>query len=243
MSLDRFGRAAPLSGGLKNDQMIMRSPISYTSEGNLDCDNKKLCNVKDPESNVDAANRKYVNEKIEKDLLQHQAMIQKALKSMNDTLTAQFNVHIKEANQSHTKTLNNETQLEKVKNTFMQINKDIATLQGQMQETVKHFDILETKFSVMNNKIISVIKTLNETTIRQNIYQVNGDIEAVKKASHKDFVSVQKEMNEFVVKTLLNNAEEAKKKKKFEDWTRDIIVTIESQIKNLSDRVKNCELK
>lgn len=61
MSVDKFGR---FSGDLVNESKIKRGPpgvgFKLTEDGNFNINNKRLCNVGDPESEDEAVNLKYM---------------------------------------------------------------------------------------------------------------------------------------------------------------------------------------
>lgn len=64
MSLDKFGCSSHSGCNLKKISSHIKSALSYTSGGDLDCENR-LCNSKNTLINVDPTNNKYVDRKIQ----------------------------------------------------------------------------------------------------------------------------------------------------------------------------------
>lgn len=68
MSVDKFGRSisgssSSTSGGLNNSHLFSpyQHDFIFTSDGNIDVENLKLCNVKSPTESSDCANKQYVD--------------------------------------------------------------------------------------------------------------------------------------------------------------------------------------
>lgn len=70
MSVDKFGRAFHTKNTPNKSYPIRPLPISFTIDGDIDCENRRLCNVKEGRASVDATNKIYVDRKIY-DNLQH----------------------------------------------------------------------------------------------------------------------------------------------------------------------------
>lgn len=71
MSIDKFGRSLKSVNNkdihnLFYSHQQQQQPLSYTEDGDLDLNNHKLCNLRDPTNNQDAATKKYVNSLLEK---------------------------------------------------------------------------------------------------------------------------------------------------------------------------------
>lgn len=59
MSFDKFSRSAQAQPKTKSP--TTRSPISFTIHGDIDCENRKLCNLKDAIILKDATTKKLVS--------------------------------------------------------------------------------------------------------------------------------------------------------------------------------------
>lgn len=99
MGLDKFGRASSSSSASSSlahaEKKLMRnSPVSFTTDGNIDCENRRLCNVKAPHANVDVTNKKYVDEKICTDLQNIKADFQTAYNDLLKNMTTFFLEHL-----------------------------------------------------------------------------------------------------------------------------------------------------
>lgn len=64
MSLDNFGCSLHSSNDINKVNNLIRTPISFTSEDDVNCENRKLCNVKKPELSLDGTNREYLHDEI-----------------------------------------------------------------------------------------------------------------------------------------------------------------------------------
>lgn len=66
MSIDKFGRfSVSLDSDVKSSTlMLSHRGFVFTKDGNIDIERLKLCNVQLPTENEDAANKKYVDDKI-----------------------------------------------------------------------------------------------------------------------------------------------------------------------------------
>uniref|UniRef100_A0A6P7H9C5 Uncharacterized protein LOC114349010 n=1 Tax=Diabrotica virgifera virgifera TaxID=50390 RepID=A0A6P7H9C5_DIAVI len=62
MTVDKFGHHSRGGGG--SAQKVTRVTFPHTSDGNINAENVKICNVKDPSENGDAATKKYVDAQI-----------------------------------------------------------------------------------------------------------------------------------------------------------------------------------
>lgn len=82
--IDKFGRGHHINAPVTSDKKLQ---IPYTQNGDYNFENKKLTNVSDPVSDVDAVNKKYVDEnlKLAADNVQRQYVAKQAsFKNMLD---------------------------------------------------------------------------------------------------------------------------------------------------------------
>lgn len=92
MGLDKFGRAASSSSSSSHSEnkLMRNSPVSFTTDSNIDCENRRLCNVKAPQLHVDATNKKYVDERISKELQNLKTDFQTAFNDYARNMTTSF---------------------------------------------------------------------------------------------------------------------------------------------------------
>lgn len=60
MGLDKFGRTSSDSAKKRKILVLPTRTIQFTEHGNIDCENKKICNVAEPNDGTDAINLKYM---------------------------------------------------------------------------------------------------------------------------------------------------------------------------------------
>lgn len=64
MSLNKFGRSSlPSSHNIRQHFSVGGVLLKYTSDGNISADNLKIANLKEPTSDRDAVNKKYIDDK------------------------------------------------------------------------------------------------------------------------------------------------------------------------------------
>lgn len=143
MSLDKFGRASHLSDSYSNaTTRSMILPIAFTSDGDIDCEKRRLCNVKDPLSDVDAVNRKYFLEKVGDDIQQIRSDFQIAFNNYGKTMLISWDEFVKQ----------NEFKLAELNGKCDGLQKVMFNIQNDLKTTQEHI-----------RRLLEVEKRVNET--------------------------------------------------------------------------------
>lgn len=178
MSLDKFGRASShLSDSYSNaTTRSMILPIAFTSDGDIDCEKRRLCNVKDPLSDVDAVNRKYFLEKVGDDIQQIRSDFQIAFNNYGKSMSISWDGFVKQ-NEFKLAELNGKCNgLEKV---MFNIQNDLKTTQEhvlKLLEVEKRVNEKFAKLSVDTEKRITnaheeVMLKIDENTTKIGLMQ------------------------------------------------------------------------
>lgn len=192
MSLDKFGRSRS-----SNERIapVIRLPFSFNAEGNIDFKGLKVCNVKDPTSSTDVANKMYVDKKIQTDLKGLKEAVDIHLNKQIGNIELKFNGLLMAVNelqnsyqQIQTTFTNNQKFVEEnfgyvrneVKTALTHIKQEIIQLEQKenaaihsMKDEIK--TVLNTSKDDDKNKFESIKRTLAD--IKLGLQRLNNDLD------------------------------------------------------------------
>jgi ribosomal protein S15P/S13E len=189
MSVNKFGRSSQ-----SNNVRDLRSQFAYfsavaggsvilhrTTDGNIDINNVKLCNIKDPTLNTDAAHKKYVDNKI-KDAQKYSAEALKVLNSKMDFNSESINKQIKDVIERVRSEAN--TNLEKqtlnIRESF-----EVHTRKN-MQDISKQMDDINASINYVKHDVQAATKRINE--VEEHIEDVcQNKIQTIKTQINDDW--------------------------------------------------------
>lgn len=182
MSLDKFGRALH-SQNIPGKRQPIKVPVSFTNDGEVDCENRRLCNVKNPHANVDATNKEYVDFEIHNNLE----------KVKNDFATA-FNRYAIDVNASMKSYQNQiQKQLEdgerKTDSVLLEFQNDLAesthklnTFSSALNKNINEFrnelgKVEDNVNEIINLKMVLYNDSLSKqmTSLKESMSQANAD--------------------------------------------------------------------
>lgn len=167
MSLDKFGRASHLSDSYSNAKTrSMILPIAFTSDGDIDCEKRRLCNVKDPLSDVDAVNRKYLLEKVGDDIQQIRSDFQIAFNNYSKKMLISWDGFVKQ----------NEFKLAELNGKCDGLQKVMFNIQNDLKTTQEHVQRL-LEVEKRNNETFAKLSVDTEKRITNAHEEVMGKID------------------------------------------------------------------
>lgn len=190
MSLDKFGRASHSGDNNSNvTSRLMSLPIAFTSDGNVDCENRSLCNVNDPRADVDATNKKYVDQKIANDIQQTNdavnLILAKRKKYLEDNIQ-KIRDDFQTAFNDYTKAM--AAQWDRYMNQYeFKLNEMNREYNGWVQTTSN----LQTDFNKAQTKIIQYFEELQQ--FKQTIETLDGKLTATDSLTK----NIESELNQF----------------------------------------------
>lgn len=205
MSLDKFGRASHSSDNNSITRRLISPPITFTLDGNIDCENRRLCNVKDPRSDLDSVNKKYIDEKINSNFQQIEDYFIITYNNYTKTMSTSWDIHMEqykskmdEMNRKYNdciKTTSNiQNDLKKTQDQIIQyfeelqrFNKTITTLDEKLTATDSLTKNVERELNQFENTIIPQISELS-------LMITNGD-RAIKKEFDVKIARLKQDIN------------------------------------------------
>lgn len=178
MTLDKFGQSSNQSNLMLSKLHYNQNNLKYTSAGDIDAENLKICNVKTPLTDTDVTNKKYVDIEISKlsnDML-------KALHNITDKIikkTSQSLVDVKKYIQVHTTSTRNDLEDLRLRNE--KLNKSMDTL----NDYINNID------NEIKNKLQSVYSNIADNK------KGSGDLKQVVDNMLNDFIEIKKNMNAY----------------------------------------------
>lgn len=158
---------------------MRNSPVSFTTDGNIDCESRRLCNTKAPHSNVDATNKKYVDEKICTDLQNMKNDFQVAYNDLSKNMSTFFLEHL-----AHHEKLLDET-------------KNIWNM--RFEKLVEKFNKIETIQKNVSDDVKNLQKDTEKMTasFREHLTQHEKILDGMKQKWHVRFEELVQKVNKF----------------------------------------------
>lgn len=182
MSVDKFGRVATAAMHTPHELLLPKVALAHTSDGNIDIENLKICNVKAPTSNTDVANKAYVDQQVKDfntNIEQHGNDIQALAMHMNDV----------KAELHKTKFPSFENRLQKMEE-FIARNPPTA---GKHMATKKYVDdVIVISKDFLRKEVKNEIANLNNTlhTITQTYVTLQTQVTNLTHTSQQNFTTV-----------------------------------------------------
>lgn len=167
MPLNKFGQSAIAS---KNASLIskfqpLNNQLKYTIHGDLDLENIKICNIKDPSLDGDAVNKKYVDVKdnIYSNLIEK---IEKKIDNLEQSVTKNWIIYTNKIDEN---TSLYEEKLKKYNLDFEKmLNDKCSDLEkGLTFRIVKNKTLNDGKYEKINDSVVEISNTVN--TIEQSL--------------------------------------------------------------------------
>lgn len=143
MSLDKFGRTIVLSSNSSSSHLLSpyRHGFIFTIDGNIDVENLKLCNIKDPTEVYDCANKRYVDTVNENLFKKVDTIKQNLLAKCDATINAIPEVV------NHQVNLNIQAYKIDLENSIKNLSSDIVALKNELKIVRTNIDTVERKIN------------------------------------------------------------------------------------------------
>lgn len=143
MSLDKFGRTIALSSKSSSSHLLppYRHGFTFTIDGNIDVENLKLCNIKDPTEVYDCANKQYVDTVNENLFKKVDTIKQNLLAKCDSTINAIPEVVNKQVN------INIQAYKIDLENSIKNLSSDIVALKNELKIVRTNIDTVERKIN------------------------------------------------------------------------------------------------